>query len=78
MKRSIKKRVAGTFIGVMALTLVVIGVFHWAFMEKILPVQKDGCADRQLGQREFPERSHSGSGDRSFISSATPIILRTR
>ena len=26
MKRSIKKRVAGTFIGVMALTLVVIGV----------------------------------------------------
>ena len=29
MKRSIKKRVAGTFIGVMALTLVVIGAINW-------------------------------------------------
>ena len=34
MKRSIKRRVEFTFIGVMALTRVAIGVFHWAFVEK--------------------------------------------
>ena len=34
MRRSIKRRVAFTFIGVMALTLTAIGVFHWAFVEK--------------------------------------------
>lgn len=34
MRRSIKRRVAFTFIGVMALTLAAIGVFHWAFVEK--------------------------------------------
>ncbi len=34
MKRSIKKKVAATFICVMVLTLAAIGVFHWVFMER--------------------------------------------
>ena len=33
MKHSIKKRIAFTFIGLMAMTLVVVGVVHWFFLE---------------------------------------------
>ena len=40
MKRSIKRRVAVTFISVMVLTLVAIGIFHWAFMEKFYLTKK--------------------------------------
>ena len=40
MKRSIKRRVAFTFIGLMACTLLAIGIFHWAFMEKFYLSQK--------------------------------------
>ena len=32
MKRSIKKRIAFTFIGLMVLTLVAIGIVHWFFL----------------------------------------------
>ena len=40
MKRSIKKRVAATFICVMVLTLAAIGVFHWVFMERFYLAKK--------------------------------------
>ena len=42
MKRSIKRRVAVTFISVMVITLVAIGVFHWAFMERFY-LSREGC-----------------------------------
>ena len=46
MKRSIKRRVAVTFISVMVITLVAIGVFHWAFMERFyLSKKMDVLAD---------------------------------
>ena len=90
MKRSIKKRVAGTFIGVMALTLVVIGVFHWAFMEKFyLSKKMDVLTDswdsvnslrdpiQEVGQ-EFHQFCDSNNLTYAVVNlSSSPYLLNT-